>query len=130
MPPGWWHGVLRRVAMALIALTSLAAGSVIAQQYPARPIRLIVPFAPGGGTDITARAVAQKLSESWGQTVVADNRAGANGTIGVDITAKSAPDGYTIAMISSSHAVNANLYSSTIDLIAGQIQMQLGMKAE
>jgi len=93
----------------LLALVLLAAGTAAAQQYPARPIRLIVPFAPGGGTDITARAIAQKLTESWGQTVVADNRPGANGTIGVDITAKSAPDGYTITMISSSHAVNVGL---------------------
>jgi tripartite-type tricarboxylate transporter receptor subunit TctC len=94
---------------ALLAALLLAAGTVAAQQYPSRPIRLIVPFAPGGGTDITARAIAQKLTESWRQTVVVDNRAGANGTIGVDIAAKSAPDGYTITMISSSHAVNVGL---------------------
>jgi tripartite-type tricarboxylate transporter receptor subunit TctC len=79
--------------------------------YPARPIRLIVPFPPGGGTDITARTIAQKLTERWGQQVVVDNRPGANGTIGVDITAKSAPDGHTLTMISSSHAVNASLYA-------------------
>src|SRR5688572_30590188 len=96
------------LASALLAVT---ASGVYAQQYPSRPIRLIVPFAPGGGTDITARAVAQKLSESWGQTVVPDNRPGANGTIGVDLTAKSTPDGYTITMISSSHAVNVGLYA-------------------
>ncbi len=97
-------------ALALLAL----AGGVLAQpaaDYPAKPIRLIVPFAPGGGTDITARAIAQKLTESWGQTVVTDNRPGANGTIGVDITAKSAPDGHTLTMISSSHAVNVGLYA-------------------
>lgn len=111
LPPGWWHCALRRVAIALVALSALAAETVIAQQYPARPIRLIVPFPPGGGTDITARAVAQKLSESWGQTVVVDNRPGANGTIGVDIAAKSAPDGHTLTMISSSHAVNTSLYT-------------------
>ena len=79
-------------------------------KYPSKPIRLIVPFTPGGGTDITARAVAQKLTEAWGQTVVSDNRPGANGTIGVDTAAKAPPDGYTLTMISSSHAVNVGLY--------------------
>lgn len=96
----------------LAALGGLVPGpAVMAQNYPTRPIRLIVPFPPGGGTDITARAVAQKLGESWGQTVVVDNRPGANGTIGVDIAANSAPDGHTLTMISSSHAVNTSLYT-------------------
>ncbi len=80
--------------------------------YPNKPIRLIVPFAPGGGTDLTARAIALKLTEAWGQTVVPDNRAGANGTIAVDIATKSPPDGYTLTMISSSHSVNASLYKN------------------
>ena len=104
--------VLRSTAIAVVITLGswLMGANATAQNYPTRPIRLIVPFAPGGGTDITARAVAQKLSERWGQTVVTDNRPGANGTIGVDITAKSAPDGYTLTMISSSHAVNAGLY--------------------
>lgn len=79
------------------------------EAYPTKPIRLIIPFAPGGGTDLTGRAIAQKLSESLGQTVVADNRAGANGTIGADLAAKAPPDGYTISMISSSHSVNPSL---------------------
>ena len=98
---------------ALVAGTAPAAfaQSPAAQTFPTKPIRLIVPFPPGGGTDITARAIALKLSERWGQQVVVDNRPGANGTIGVDITAKSAPDGYTLTMISSSHAVNVSLYA-------------------
>jgi tripartite-type tricarboxylate transporter receptor subunit TctC len=102
--------LVSRFVLASVALAPLAAGAA-AQPYPAKPIRFIVPFPPGGGTDITARAVAQKLTESWGQTVVVDNRPGANGTIGVDITAKSAPDGYTLTMISSSHAVNVGFHA-------------------
>jgi len=102
--------------VALAALLASAAPSALAQppgmaDFPTKPIRLVVPFPPGGGTDITARTIAQKLTERWGQQVVVDNRPGANGTIGVDITAKSAPDGYTVAMISSSHAVNVSLYA-------------------
>lgn len=102
-------------AAVLIALAGSAFAPPTAKgpppDYPARPIRLIVPFPPGGGTDITARAIAQKLTERWGQQVVVDNRPGANGTIGANITAKSAPDGHTLTMISSSHAVNASLYA-------------------
>jgi tripartite-type tricarboxylate transporter receptor subunit TctC len=105
----------KALSCALAALLAGAAGAGHAAQndpapgYPAKPIRLIVPFAPGGGTDLTARAIAQKLTEALGQTVVADNRAGANGTIGADIAAKGQPDGYTISMISSSHSVNPSL---------------------
>ena len=96
--------------LAVLAIAAIPAVAPAQESYPARPIRLIVPFAPGGGTDITARAVAVRLTESFGQSVVVDNRPGANGTIGVDLTANSAPDGYTITMISSSHAVNVGLY--------------------
>ena len=108
------NSIVLRCTVGLVLAASVGAApaaTVSAQNYPSRPIRLIVPFPPGGGTDITARATALRLGESWGQTVVVDNRPGANGTIGVDITAKSAPDGYTITMISSSHAVNVGLYS-------------------
>lgn len=95
----------------LLALTALfACAHALAQEYPSKSIRLIVPFGAGGGTDIIARGIAQKLSEAWGQQVVIDNRPGANGTIGVDLAAKAPPDGHTLSMISSSHTVNVSLY--------------------
>ena len=76
----------------------LFAGAAVAQSWPARPVRLISPFAPGGGADITSRAVAQKLAASLGQQVIVDNRGGAGGMLGVDMAAKSPPDGYTLVM--------------------------------
>jgi tripartite-type tricarboxylate transporter receptor subunit TctC len=82
-----------------------------AADYPNRPIKLICPFAPGGGVDLTARTLAQRLNESWGQPVVVDNKAGANGTIAVEAVAKSPADGYMLTMISSSHSVNVTLQS-------------------
>lgn len=102
---------LTLAAFAAVALPLKAAQSPAMADYPTKPIRFVVPFPPGGGTDITARTIAQKLTGRWSQQVVVDNRPGANGTIGVDITAKSAPDGYTVTMISSSHAVNVSLYA-------------------
>ena len=85
--------------IALAAMVSFTASfGVCAQNYPAKPIRFIVPFAPGGGTDLLGRTIAQKLNEAWGQTVVVDNRAGGGGNIGTDMVAKSAPDGYTLVM--------------------------------
>lgn len=97
------------VALALAWGISHAAQGGSAPPYPTKPVRLLVPFAPGGGTDITARSIAQGLTERFGQQFVADNRPGANGTIAVDILTKALPDGYTISMISSSHSVNASL---------------------
>jgi len=88
----------------------LAPASLIAQAYPLKPIRMIVGFAPGGGTDVTARAIVQQLSEGLGQRVVIDNRPGANGVLGTDIAAKSPPDGYTILMVNSGHTVNPGMY--------------------
>ena len=96
-------------AGAVIAMPAFAAQRDAAPDYPVKPIRLIVPFAPGGGTDITARTIAQKLSERWGQQVVVDNRPGANGTIGLDLAAHAPADGYTLTMISASHTVNVSL---------------------
>jgi tripartite-type tricarboxylate transporter receptor subunit TctC len=89
------------------ASATFAAQGDAAKDYPNKPVRFIVPFVPGAGTDMTARAIAAKLSERWGQQVVVDNRPGAAGTIGVDLTAQATPDGYTICLISASHSVNA-----------------------
>jgi tripartite-type tricarboxylate transporter receptor subunit TctC len=99
------------------AAFSLAAGNATAQKeaYPTKPIRMIVPFAPGGGTDIVARAMAQKLTEALGQSVVVDNRAGGGGTIGAETAVRSLPDGYTLAMVSGSYATNAALFRLPYD---------------
>ena len=93
------------VAWAGMPTAYAASGEV--DKYPTKPIRFIAPFVPGGGTDITARALAAKLTERWGQQVIVDNRAGAAGAIGVEITATAPPDGYTICLISASHSVNS-----------------------
>src|SRR6266705_2676896 len=103
-------------------LVTLLAGATLAMwtaacwpqaggpNFPARPVRMVVAFTPGGGTDIIARLVAQKLIERWGQSVVVENRAGAGGNIATDLVARSAPDGYTMLMAFSSHASNPALY--------------------
>ncbi len=92
-----------------LALGLLVAFGVSAQTYPNRPIRLIVPFAAGGGTDLVARALAQRLSKEMGQSVVVDNRVGASGVIGTDLTAKAAPDGYTVMIATPTFTVNPAL---------------------
>jgi tripartite-type tricarboxylate transporter receptor subunit TctC len=91
---------------------------VVAQPYPEKPVRIIVPFAPGGGTDFIARFMAQRLSASLGQQFVVENRAGAGSTIGTEAGLKSAPDGYTLTIISNSYAANASLYKLRFDPIA------------
>lgn len=89
-----------------------STGAAHAQQFPSKPIRLVVPLAPGGPSDILARSMAQALSPSVGQAVVVDNRTGAGGTIGIDIAAKSPPDGYTMLLVAvATYTINANLYS-------------------
>jgi tripartite-type tricarboxylate transporter receptor subunit TctC len=102
---------IKRRLLLSIALATLAA-SAAAQNYPAGPMRLVVPFPPGGGTDILARAIAQKLNEAWGVPVVVDNRGGANGTIGAALAAKAAPDGHTMLIVPSGFAVNPSIYKS------------------
>ena len=93
------------------ALALLASTSANSQTYPDKPARLLVGFAPGGGVDVTARIVASKLSEIWGQQLVVDNRAGAGGTIATDIAAKAAPDGYSLLFCGIwSHGVAPSLY--------------------
>jgi len=102
--------MLKKAVLAAIFVPSLIA-LASAQTYPSKPVRIIVPFPPGGGTDIVARAVAQKLGESLGQTFVVDNRGGAGGTVGSEAAAKAPPDGYTLAMATSStHGVAPSLY--------------------
>lgn len=88
------------------AMVPVPAGAQTAVEFPTRPVRLIVPVAPGGGNDITARAIALKLSQAWGTQVVVDNRAGASGAIAFDIAVKAAPDGYTLLMMAASHPIN------------------------
>ena len=93
--------LFRAVILALCAALASLPGLADAQSYPNRPIRMIVPAAPGGGIDILARIVGQKLTESWGQPVVVENRAGASGSIGATLAARAAPDGYTLLMAST-----------------------------
>ena len=104
-----------RKTLAVITLAAVGAGwavLVAAQQsYPSRPVRIISPFAAGGGNDMLSRIVAAKLTESLNQQVIVENRTGANGIIGTEAAARAAPDGYTIVLIPSGHAVNASLRS-------------------
>ncbi|TMH42074.1 MAG: tripartite tricarboxylate transporter substrate binding protein [Betaproteobacteria bacterium] len=100
----------------LLVLLVLAATSAWAQPYPAKPVRLVVGFAPGGGTDIIARLLAQKLGERWSQAIVVENKLGASGNIAAEAVARSAPDGYTLLMTFSSHASNAAVSKLPFDI--------------
>jgi tripartite-type tricarboxylate transporter receptor subunit TctC len=97
--------------LSLLASIVAAAPAALAQSYPARPVRIVVPFPPGGGTDIGTRIIAQKLQESWGQPIVVENKPGAAGIVGTEMVAKAAPDGYTLIMGNiGTHAINISLY--------------------
>src|SRR5688572_26447579 len=101
--------MLRIVLVVLACLVSTAAA---AQGYPSRPIRLIVPFAPGGTNELLARLIGQKFQEKWGQPVIPENRPGAGGNIGADAVAKSAPDGYTLLFGTNTLTMNAFIVRS------------------
>jgi tripartite-type tricarboxylate transporter receptor subunit TctC len=103
---------LRIRPLLLAAALALPLSCALAQTYPSRPVRLIVPFAPGGFTDVVARILGQKLSEAMGQQFVIENKAGAGSTIGSDLVAKSPPDGYTLLMVSSTHVISPWIYKS------------------
>jgi tripartite-type tricarboxylate transporter receptor subunit TctC len=103
----------------LAVLAAAALPDAFAQQYPTKPIRLIAPFAPGGGTDILSRLIAGPVSEALGQTVVVDNRPGAGGAMGAELTATAQPDGYTLIMVSSSYAAGSAYHKVPYDPVNG-----------
>src|SRR5688572_16593818 len=109
---------LRFCATLLAAVVAAASLPAVAQQYPAKPVRVIVPFAPGGGSDFTGRLVAQKLTERIGQSFLVENRPGAGGNLGAEIVLKSPADGYTLLLISASYTVNPSVYKLAFDPIS------------
>lgn len=109
-PPRRW---LHLACALIVAAAGSMPGALVAQGYPNRPVKLVVPFPPGGSLDFTGRLIAQRLTEMWGQSVVVENKPGAGGNIGADFVAKAPPDGYTILMGAlSTHAVNPSLYKT------------------
>jgi tripartite-type tricarboxylate transporter receptor subunit TctC len=105
------HNGMLHVSFLVAALALSLAGAATAQNYPSKAVRIVVPYPPGGGTDVVARTVAQKMNEMLGQPAIVDNRAGANGIIGTDQVAKAPADGYTVLITIASHAINPTLYS-------------------
>src|SRR5688572_4983230 len=109
-PPFTVHRSLPTL-LAIWAVFALIAPAQAAEKYPVRPIRMIVPYPPGGGSDLTGRAIALKLNDSLGQTIVVDNRPGATGLIGTELAAKAPADGYTILLADAPHTINALVYT-------------------
>src|SRR5262245_7043362 len=101
---------MRLVTTLLAAASVLLSGGALAQDYPSKSIRIIVPFTPGSATDVMGRIVGERLNAAFGQPVIVDNKPGAGGSIGIRETAHAAPDGYTLVVVSSGHAVNHVLY--------------------
>jgi tripartite-type tricarboxylate transporter receptor subunit TctC len=97
---------------------SILALPAVAQQYPAKPVRIVVPFAPGGGSDFIARFMAQRLTESLGSQVIVENKPGAGGVLGIEVGVKSPPDGYTLTLIASSYTVNPSIYKLNFDPVS------------
>ena len=106
------------LAVLLYTLTAVAAAPLSAQQYPAKPVKIIVPFAPGGGFDLTARIVAQRLTTTFGQQFIVENKPGAGGSVGFRSGVKSPPDGYTLTLISQTYTINPSLYRLDYDPVA------------
>jgi len=93
-----------------MAVAATGTTCAVAAAYPDKPVRMVVPFPPGGGTDVVARAIALKLTEQWGQSVVVDNRPGAASMVGTEMLARAVPDGYTLGFVSMSHTINPSIY--------------------
>ncbi|MEO8443201.1 MAG: tripartite tricarboxylate transporter substrate-binding protein, partial [Betaproteobacteria bacterium] len=107
----------RIIASFIAILCAVCTTTAFGQAYPTKPIRIVAPFAPGGGTDLIARVAAQKMTESLGQQTVVDNRPGAGGVLGTELGAKAPPDGYTFTLIAGSYAVNPALFKLNFDPI-------------
>ena len=105
-----WTSKIAIAALSAAAALSLSSTTVVAQAYPARPIRVVVPFSPGGAVDGPMRLIGQELSKRMGQGIVVENKPGAGATIGSDIVAKSPADGYTLLLASQTNAISATLY--------------------
>lgn len=103
--------MISSMALAMLGAASLAPVVVLAQTYPAKPVRVIIAWPPGGANDIAGRIIAQKLTENTGQQFIIDNRGGASGIVGSDVVAKSPADGYTLLVHSTTHVSNPHLYS-------------------